>query len=281
MEYRLIPIEQASQLPQPGTAYETRMFDMKLRQMAGSPYDKAKDVAAFANATGGVILIGALEEQATGHLLRYEPMPEEGAKTLREDYESAVRARCSPIPIIDTRIIQKDAGFVVAVNVWPFPGQVVGVKIRSDGNDGRQVDAWTYHMRSGTHTITLEPEQTTMLMSPKNRSTAIALSRIPMRVGVHINLSYQAVASVTSMSKVERTVHASGELHGYEILENRVHLRVEHPTTSQKVDIFIPMDAVESVWQGKDNNEWFMPLAGTIVFPREKAPFYSYHIDSY
>lgn len=281
MEYRLIPVEQASQLPQPGIAYETRMFDMKLRQMTASPFDKAKDVAAFANAMGGVILIGALEEQETGHLLRYEPMPEEVAKTTRDDYENAVRARCSPIPIIDARIIQKDAGFVVAVNVWPFPGQIVGVKIRSDGNDGRQVDAWTYHMRSGTHTILLEPEQTTMLMSPKNRLVAISLSRIPMRVGVQLKICYQATASVTSMSKVDRTVHASGELHGYDILENRVHLQVEAPTTSQKVDIFIPMDAVQSVWQGKDINEWFMSLGGTIMFPSEQAPFYSYHIDKY
>lgn len=279
MEYRLIPIETESQLPQPGTSYETRMFDMKLRYRDDRQFEKAKDVAAFANGTGGIILLGAIENLATGHLLRYEPMSETDALVLRNQFDEAVRDRCRPVPIADARIIQKDAGYVVAVSVWPFPGQVVGVKIRSDPAEGRQHDTWYFPMRSGTHTIELQPEHTAMLMSPKMRAVAVSLSRIPMRVGVSIRLCYQATTHVSASGKRDSTIHAYGELHDYSLLENRVALRVENPNRPQMSEIFLPMDAIQSVWQGKDASEWHMALSGSIVFPTDKKPaFYSYHI---
>lgn len=90
----------------------------------------ARQVAAFANAIGGTLLIGAVEEPGTDRLGTYRPLSHDDAVAVEKRYGDAVKDLCSPKPLIDINAIQKDGGVVVAVNVWPFPGQAVGVRAR-------------------------------------------------------------------------------------------------------------------------------------------------------
>lgn len=126
------PVTSPTQLPPAGHSAETYSFDIK--QNIQKPFDSfelAKDVSAFANANGGVILVGAAEDRKRGTISRYLPLDEKGAKEIRDAYSTAVRDHCSPAPVINPVVLPKDGGHVVAVNVWPFPGQAVGVRQKS------------------------------------------------------------------------------------------------------------------------------------------------------
>jgi predicted HTH transcriptional regulator len=103
----------------------------------------AKDVAAFANADGGVLLIGAYEDTRHGVLGTYKALDAQAVKLARESYSQAVRSFCFPSPIIDSVVVPHGNGSVVAVNVWPFPGQAVGVRSRE------HIDAYFFPFRSG------------------------------------------------------------------------------------------------------------------------------------
>jgi hypothetical protein len=176
------PLSSESDLPDVGAKkqFEGIAFDGK---MASKPtqYELAKDVAAFANAEGGTILVGAIEDLATGIIVKYEPMTAATARAVRDDYNAAVKARCHPAPLIAPEIIPKGQGtFVVAVNVYPFPLQPVGVKVTADkSSEGYGGDAYTFPVRIGTHAQYLLPEQLGMFMEPKIRRMAVLLGSIP------------------------------------------------------------------------------------------------------
>src|SRR2546421_202845 len=93
----------------------------------------AKDVAMFANASGGVVLLGACD--AAGRLTTYRPLPESDLQRVKDAYETAVRDLCSPVPVIDVLPIRpiEGSGTIVAVNVYAFPGAPVGVLWVNDG----------------------------------------------------------------------------------------------------------------------------------------------------
>jgi hypothetical protein len=58
------PITKPEQLPPEGTTIETLGRDFKKLAPSLNPPEMAKDVAAFANRIGGVIIVGAIEDQA-------------------------------------------------------------------------------------------------------------------------------------------------------------------------------------------------------------------------
>lgn len=264
MSVQPFPIETESQLPPQGSTYETRSFDMKLHQTSGTEFEKAKDIAAFANANGGVILVGALEATGTGRLLRYEALALEAAKTLREDYDQACRNRCSPVPMIDPRVIQTSSGAVVVVNIWPFPGQVVGVKVRSNKDDGKEKDAWIFPMRSGTHTIDLRPEQTAMLMVPEIRRKACLLSAIPHERRDSIRVSIYRPARSPGYSRDE----LNGKMVDVNVQANTITLALQDtPKIGGLPKPFVahcfPLEAVEAVWV--DNSSLWNISLGVVL----------------
>lgn len=89
-------------------------------------------------------------------------------------------------------MVQKDSGYVVAVTVWPFPGQIVGVRVTNKAEDGSGEDSWRFPIRKGTQTVFLRPEHTAMLMEPRLRATSISLSRI--KINGSMVLHYQILA---------------------------------------------------------------------------------------
>ena len=162
------PITQEAHLPTAGSSVENATTDFKVRHVPNA-FELAKDVASFSNASGGTILIGA---RATGDLLAgYEPLTSSDANAAKRSYEQSVRDRCSPAPIFDVSFISSGEGTIVAVNVWPMPGQPVGVELlRVDLRAYEREAHGTYFfpVRIGSHTRAILPEQLPMFIDAKH-----------------------------------------------------------------------------------------------------------------
>src|SRR5260221_8145127 len=133
----LFRITREDQLPHLGPIRETLHFDMKAIRGAGQlDKEMAKDVAAFANTEGGVVLVGAEEKERA--LVAYTPVLRDEAHAIVDSYLRAIRVHCSPSPVIDPRILNKDDGCVVAINVTAYSAPPVGV------NSEKSKYAWTF-----------------------------------------------------------------------------------------------------------------------------------------
>jgi len=228
-----VAIESDGQLPAAGSSVEGRSIDFK-RAHTSSRLECAKDVAAFANASGGTILIGA---QPKGDRLEtYLPLADGDAQKAKREYEEAIRDRCGPAPIFDVAFIGRDAGVIVAVNVWPMPGQPVGVELlKKDLADyEREVEGtYFYPLRVGSQTRAILPEQMPMFIDAKSRKTAVLLSRA---VGS---------ALVMCVPKYEKNRFWRDELKlvAVDIQANCIVLEVD-----EQCCVSVPLDMVEAAW---------------------------------
>ncbi|TQF16117.1 ATP-binding protein [Myxococcus llanfairpwllgwyngyllgogerychwyrndrobwllllantysiliogogogochensis] len=173
------PILTATDLPPIGATREHYSLDMKAVMDTSKRFEMAKDMAAFANSMGGTLLIGAVEDQATGTLAAYRPLSEFDAATTIKAYSETVINRCFPAPFIDSKSIPLNNGHIIAINIWAFPGQPVGVKTRADKIDGFGGDSYVFPVRSGVDTNFIRPDQLPMFMLPEVRRRAIMLESIP------------------------------------------------------------------------------------------------------
>lgn len=257
-----LPLFSADQLPPVGTARETSRCDFKATYRLGSsppPYfEMAKDVAAFANASGGVILVGACE--AEQKLSKYLPLPEKEADALAAEFSKQVTQRCSPVPMIDPRRIPFESGFVVAVNVWAFPAQPVGVKLSPDKSVEKFGEpCWVFPVRAGIDTIFLRPEQLSMLMLPQHRTTAALLEGIPKEKRRDIKLAMrQGRMSHGGMKTSAEFI----DLLEVRPMENAVVVRgAAGSKLGQRPKINLPLDAILSVWSSA-SGEWTISVRG-------------------
>jgi hypothetical protein len=249
------PVATTADLPALGAGRESGTYDFK-GAVDPTPGPKrrelAKDAAAFANATGGVVLVGAEEDEETGTLRKYNPMPEGFAESVKAAYDSAVADLCRPQPVIDAVRVKAPApfsGYVVAVNVNPTPLSPVGVRWIEDPKNA----AWAFPLRTTTHTAHLSPTELAMLMVPEIRRAAILLDSIPLDQRNEIVL-------------LSDTADPFGSP-GF-----RVTLVAIDPTlTSFTVDVTspghkpgrhtLPVDCVRSVWR-QDTTHWIIAMAG-------------------
>jgi len=173
------PYTEQTVLPAVGDGYERATIDLKLKGQLKPGFEVAKDVAAFANHLGGTLLVGAKE--LNGCVEMYQPLDEAAASDVQKAASEAVMDRCSPRPIFDFVRIRHGDGFVLAVNVWPYIGQPVGVAVKClkchDDFGGR---AFVFPMRIGDRSDYLLPEQLPMFMLPEVRRAVILLQRIPV-----------------------------------------------------------------------------------------------------
>jgi hypothetical protein len=174
-------------LPICGVSIERRFLDLKAKP-AGSSYERAKDVGAFANHLGGVLLIGASE--VDGRLSAYVGMSPNVAAQARHDYSQAVAQRCHPPPAIDFVEFSdpNDASkSIFAVNVPPSLS-LVGVKVQSDKAGGYGGDSFVFPVRTGTDCVYLQPTQLAMYMTPAVRRVAVLLSKVPRGARIQIKV---------------------------------------------------------------------------------------------
>jgi hypothetical protein len=259
------PLFDPRELPEPGASREGLQLDLKATVDAKNGFELAKDVAAFANSAGGTILVGA-HEGANNTLGKYAAMAESLAGTIRDAYNKAVSARCAPAPIVDPVLIPRDGGWLVAVNVWPFPGQPVGVSTRDHSRGGVGDNGWAFPLRTGVHTIFLKPEQLPMLMVPDARRVAILLEQVPLERrqkvqvfwhdatsnGRHLQDRYLALVEVRPLENVA-------------VFVNRNVIDEMYPTMSSGVTkaLHLPLDAIRSVWSDGDG-DWAVLITGRI-----------------
>jgi Putative DNA-binding domain len=243
-------IERVDDIPAVGQSFETSCFDVKMKVDARDHAELAKDVAAFANASGGVILVGVAQNDG-----KRIPMSAGEATSVTEAYSQAVKQRCRPCPTIDPRVLDvgseqdgdPDKRFVVAVNVWPFPGQVVGVTCEVKTRKGGASDlgeAFKFPIRVGTHTDYLTPEVLPMLLSPDVRRMAILLDQIPQseRAGVKVIARFHFRGT---NGRVLFVRSREIELKSVDAMRNSV---VGEMKESDPRGLVIPLDSVEKVW---------------------------------
>ncbi len=144
--------------------------------------EMAKDMAAMANAYGGIIIVGACEAPK-GVLSSYKPASKERAAEICDQYTTALRDRLRPAPLVLAVPIEHDGGFLVVVRVEASVGQAIGVRFlpreETDPNEMKApTDIYGFPNRVGDNTAWLQPEQLPMLMLPELRRTILLLRKV-------------------------------------------------------------------------------------------------------
>jgi hypothetical protein len=246
------PVATAADLPAVGESRESGTYDFKRTVDPAKKRELAKDVAAFANATGGVVLVGADEDRDTGKLREYAPLPEALAESIKAAYDVAITEFCRPQPVIDAVRVKAPppaSGYVVAVNVNATPLGPVGVRSADDP----KCPSWAFPLRTTTHTAYLTPTELAMLMVPEIRRVAILLDSIPQDQREKVYL-----------------LHVTDSPYGAAI---GVTLReVDPDLTTFLVEltdkgsiggtITLPVDCVRSVWR-RDSTHWNVFMSGS------------------
>ena len=259
------PVTESSQLPREGTGFEHLIFDMKAGRGAYRYFDKgveldwkryeiAKDVAAFANGMGGTILIGAEEDERDGTLLSYPGVTDAQARELTEIIGEIVEKRCFPRPLIDVMRVMHASTMTLAVNVWPFFGQIVGVSVTGAGeNDYRGDKAYVYPMRLIDHTTYLTAEQVPMFMLPEVRRTLALLTAIPP-----LNPSDRGrLVKLMWLADGPQWLEWAVKIVEINALSNSIEVEIAPRRMS------IPLDDIRQVW--RDRGEWKMRVSGRLV----------------
>jgi hypothetical protein len=242
-------IQHEGDLPAEGAGAERLSFDLK--QTYGDPPDReemAKDMAAFANASGGVVLVGVVEDQRHGVVGRYFPLDRAAAQEVKRTLSEAVRDFCSPIPLVDVAVVFRGSGFVVAANVSPFPAQAVGVRSQQTAN------SYCFPLRTATDTAFIRPEQLAMLMLPEVRRVVIHLSAIKVPDKIVIVFKSPNVSP-------SPPVRWEFEFEELRMLDNVVALLSDPPSRER---LLVPLDQIRTVWR-ELVNRWCIVVAGRVV----------------
>jgi len=241
---------------------ERDCFDFK-RWDATRPtdgFELAKDVAAMANTLGGAVLFGA--KGSGDFLASYEPVTQDAANEIKRLVEQAVRDRCSPVPnfsVDPIQVAEAPPAFVVAVNVSPYPGQLVGVEVKRGeakcGADMKQPEIlhW-FPYRIGTHTKGLRPEQLPMYLDPRVRRIVQVLSPA---IGSRMQVITRGVAPPGVCTYLVTVTSV-------DIAENALSFTmVSGSATHSPEAISVPLDGVLHAWR-VPGRCWFATLSGEL-----------------
>ena len=144
MPYTPIRVTADLQRCLPGMTRESHWLDFR-QTCHTRPEDCARDVAQFANASGGVLLVGADEEGHTFKGWQEVPNPHEYIRWADE----VVKKHLTPVPVVEPTSIEAPSGEnVVALNIPPSL-----VLIARPQNEGfefpiRRVDSRSYMTRN-------------------------------------------------------------------------------------------------------------------------------------
>lgn len=193
----------------------------------------AKDMAAMANAYGGVIIIGACEDRK-GVLSLYKPMTEADAVAACNEYKTAQRDRLRPAVIVLPEMIPHEDGFLVTVRVEPSMGQAIGVRFKPTieivPETKQPPEIFGFPVRVGDNTTWLQAEQLPMLMIPTLRRNIILLQQAQ---GQHAIVDF---------------IYTNGQ-HGKGTSGSLVDKLDEMGNTIRCGSMVIPLDQIASVWR--------------------------------
>lgn len=265
-----VPIRTASDLPRESQAREGNSLEFKVQlnsivvhggKQRVDSFAIAKDAAAFANSYGGTIIIGAGEDKAT-KAIHYVSMTDVEAENVRRSVEESIRDRCRPQPFVEVLSLLSPADqFIVACNVWPVPGQVVGVKIDGDSNDGYGGPAYVFPLRTTSQCSWITPENIPMFTLPATRRIAILVDGIPSLAG----------SSQTNVCFLHDSGTHDGRRREVDVLSNRAVFDVVDAANRLSGKIFVPLDHIVTVW--RDETQWLVQLTGTVVLNASESFF--------
>lgn len=261
-------IETAAGLPPEGSlndrAREKSDLDFKTFADKATMWEHAKDVAAFANALGGVIVVGGDIESAPGQLL-YPGIVGQTVKQVEKLYNDAAQL-CSPSPVVDVVPIPLDPKrSVVAVNVEPYLDQLVAspAKIRDDhGNPSIQKDAWVFPVRQAAQTEWIKPENLAMYMNRDVRRAVLMLAKIPADKRASVRVSFHKKdkrGNPLHSAEPYRVPHMDLALGEISVEHN--FLAIVKNTGSATCTCHVPLTEVLDVWR-QETGEWHVLLRG-------------------
>lgn len=204
----------------------------------------AKDVAAFANALGGALIVGATEGPTEPDYT--SPLAATYAEKMALEFDQAVRDYCRPSPIVHVRVIpapDAPGKVVLVVNIEPAVDQPIAARHATDQH------AWRFPIRFGRDTEFLFPEQLPLHMNSKARRAKLLLLRA-LAAGGDIDLFCVPRGSSKHNSLQGRDafkldqVDADG---GGGVLLRDITGALGHQS------IVIPLDDVEAVWLQHDD----------------------------
>lgn len=245
-----------SQLPPavPANVPESWALDFKVAHKHDAS-EHAKDIAAFANAMGGVILVG-VHEKSDSYVRNLLTL--DAANRAARDYEDAARDLLSPRPQVDPTVIpypEDPARALLAVNVEPFPGQLIGAKLPT-------TQAWRFPIRTAArHCAYVDPERAMIYSDPRSRKNAILLLSIPEGERKAVYVQIMDRKELTQLDS-NCEVSLQPELRSVDVDVNTVVLGIWTTDRSQIVPASAPLEDVQAVW--KSSNLWMIRLGGAL-----------------
>jgi schlafen family protein len=243
-------------LPRASGSYlqERVWFDLKATYAPKSQAEMAKDVAAFANALGGAIIIGANEGATEPDYS--SPLSSNHAAGIENEFDQAVRHFCRPSPTAHVRTIPvpgHSAKVLLVVNVEPIVDQPVAARHPTDK------DMWRFPLRVGRHTEYLLPEQLPLHMNSKARRAKLLLLRT-VDAGGDIDLF-----TVPSGGSRHATIQGSDHFVVVSVDDDSggsLVLRATSETLGHQ-SVTIPIDDIEAVWL-QHTGRWAVRASGRL-----------------
>ncbi len=243
------PIRSVDDLPPTGPTTRTaeaHSIDFKNTYPLNNQAEMAKDMAAFANALGGVILIGTSRD---GDPLAYPGIARTYADQLSDRFADTHARHLSPKPPIIERIIfdaPASGTVLLAVNVHPFADQIVGARV--------DTNVWRFPIRVGADTNDLEPAMLPLYASAVRRNI-ILLENID-RARDKVRICFRNPRNTTNA----QPSYLAAKIHSIDISKNVLVVTLENESDTYHR---IPLDDIECVWDSAHNYaDWVVRVLG-------------------
>lgn len=251
-------IERTEDLPPAGAlnarAREKQDLDFKTFVAKDQMWEHAKDIAAFANALGGVLLVGA-DNTTDPTVLAYPGVAGQTIADVMRIYENA-GAMCSPAQNVDVVPIKEPGGAdLVAVNVDPSVDQVVA---SPGGHKGGGIlgHLWRFPIRRGSQTDDIKPEDLAMFINRQARRAYLMVAGIPSDKRSRVVFYFPRIVNVSNGTTDTRDV----ELCLHDMPRERNFIVVAR----EEKECRIPLSDILDVWE-KDDNVWAVKVSGTLT----------------